>query len=194
MRFDTRAQADTAVSTLDGAVLPNLTHPLRVKFADADKVKRRGRNANQTQHPLMGNVRVSAAGLTMGVGGPATAIYRSNQLNLRYDPFARYAPTAIATIGTYQHQHTQQQPHCLFIYRLPPEADENLLYRLFGPFGAISSVKIIRELSTGNCKGYGFVNYVKLEDAQQAILALDGFPLDGTKCLQVSFKTPTNTL
>lgn len=42
--------------------------------------------------------------------------------------------------------------YCLFIYNLPPDADEGLLYRLFGPFGAISDVKIMREPSTNRCK------------------------------------------
>jgi RNA recognition motif. (a.k.a. RRM, RBD, or RNP domain) len=42
--------------------------------------------------------------------------------------------------------------YCLFVYNLPPDADEGLLYRLFGPFGAISDVKVMREPSTNRCK------------------------------------------
>src|SRR5690554_3004879 len=44
------------------------------------------------------------------------------------------------------------RPYCLFIYNLPPNADESLLYRLFSPYGAIVNVRVIRDLSTGLCK------------------------------------------
>lgn len=40
-------------------------------------------------------------------------------------------------------------------------------------------------------QGYGFVNFVKFEDAQQAIVNLHGCQL-GDKLLQVSFKTPSS--
>jgi len=79
------------------------------------------------------------------------------------------------------------QTYCVFIYNLPPEADDALLYRLFGPYGGIASVKVVREPIQGKCKGFGFVNYMKYEDAQNAILGLNGAQL-GQKFLQVSFK------
>jgi len=60
-----------------------------------------------------------------------------------------------------------QTGYCVFIYHLPPETDEGVLYRIFGPFGAISSVKVVRDQNTGQCKGFGFVNFIKLEDSQQ---------------------------
>jgi len=78
--------------------------------------------------------------------------------------------------------------YCLFVYNLPTTADEGLLYKLFSPYGAIVNVKIIRELSSGMCKGFGFVNYLKLEEAQAAIMALNGYPIVANKPLQVSFK------
>ncbi len=42
--------------------------------------------------------------------------------------------------------------YCLFVYNLPSDADEGLLYRLFGPFGAISDVKVVRDPTTNTCK------------------------------------------
>lgn len=42
--------------------------------------------------------------------------------------------------------------YCLFVFNLPADADEGLLYRLFGPFGAISDVKIMRDATTNQCK------------------------------------------
>jgi len=79
--------------------------------------------------------------------------------------------------------------YCLFVYNLPSNSDENYLYRLFSPYGALHNVRLIRDLATGVCKGYGFVNFMKLEDAQQAIMGLNGFQIAPNKALQVSFKS-----
>ena len=35
---------------------------------------------------------------------------------------------------------------CLFVYNLAPETEENILWQLFGPFGAVQNVKVIRDL------------------------------------------------
>lgn len=40
----------------------------------------------------------------------------------------------------------------VYITGLPPEADEALLYKLFGPFGAILSVKAMRDPGQKHCK------------------------------------------
>jgi len=31
---------------------------------------------------------------------------------------------------------------CLFVYNLAPETEENVLWQLFGPFGAVQNVKV----------------------------------------------------
>lgn len=36
---------------------------------------------------------------------------------------------------------------CIFVYNLAPETEENVLWQLFGPFGAVQSVKV-RELNS----------------------------------------------
>jgi ELAV like protein 2/3/4 len=86
---------------------------------------------------------------------------------------------------------TQIMPNlgwCLFVYNLPPEADEVLLWQLFGPFGAIQNIKVIRDLKTKTCKGFSFVTMTNYDDAVLAITALNGYTL-GNRILQVSFKT-----
>lgn len=32
---------------------------------------------------------------------------------------------------------------CIFVYNLAPETEENVLWQLFGPFGAVQSVKVV---------------------------------------------------
>ena len=41
---------------------------------------------------------------------------------------------------------------CIFVYNLAPETEENILWQLFGPFGAVQNVKVrhIIYLHSGN--------------------------------------------
>lgn len=81
---------------------------------------------------------------------------------------------------------------CIFVYNLAPETEEANLWQLFGPFGAVQTVKIIRDPATNKCKGFGFVTMSNYEEALLAIHSLNGFAL-GNRVLQVSFKTTPNT-
>jgi len=63
------------------------------------------------------------------------------------------------------------------------------LWQLFGPYGAVTSVKIIRDYQTHKCKGYGFVTMTNYDDAIIAVYSLNGSKL-GDRVLQVSFKKP----
>merc|ERR1712100_99527 len=78
--------------------------------------------------------------------------------------------------------------YTLFVYSLPPEADDTALFRWFGPYGGIMGVQVARDKRNNAPKGYGFVTFTKFEDAQQAIVALNGATIAG-KTLQVSFKS-----
>lgn len=77
---------------------------------------------------------------------------------------------------------------CIFIYNLTQDADEGLLWQMFGPFGAVTNVKIIRDFNTNKCRGFGFVTMSNYEEAAMAITGLNGYRM-GDKILQVSFKT-----
>uniref|UniRef100_A0A8D1B992 ELAV-like protein n=1 Tax=Sus scrofa TaxID=9823 RepID=A0A8D1B992_PIG len=77
---------------------------------------------------------------------------------------------------------------CIFIYNLGQDADEGILWQMFGPFGAVTNVKVIRDFNTNKCKGFGFVTMTNYEEASMAIASLNGYRL-GDKILQVSFKT-----
>lgn len=77
---------------------------------------------------------------------------------------------------------------CIFIYNLGQDADESILWQMFGPFGAVTNVKVIRDFNTNKCKGFGFVTMTNYEEAAMAIASLNGYRL-GDKILQVSFKT-----
>lgn len=59
---------------------------------------------------------------------------------------------------------------------------------MFGPFGAVTNVKVIHNFNTNKCKGLGFVTMINCDEAGVAIASLNGYPL-GDRVLQVSFKT-----
>lgn len=83
------------------------------------------------------------------------------------------------------------QLYCIYVYNIPEDGNDNTLYQLFSPYGAIANVKVIIDYSTKKCKGYGFVNMMTYEDAYRAIAGLNGTTFQG-KRLQVSFKAPKN--
>jgi len=75
----------------------------------------------------------------------------------------------------------------LFVSGLPDDVDDNLLCRVFGAYGSIVSVRVQRERSTQQSKGFGFVQMSSPAEAQAAVAGLDKYPLEG-KFLSVSIK------
>ena len=55
---------------------------------------------------------------------------------------------------------------CIFVYNLAPDTEESVLWQLFGPFGAVQSVKVIRDLQTNKCKGFGFVTMTNYDEVR----------------------------
>lgn len=106
--------------------------------------------------------------------------------SLRYSPLAGdlLANPLIAANGTV----AGAAGFCLFVYNLSPDTEDAMLWQLFGPFGAVQSVKVIRDAQSTKCKGFGFVTMSNYDEALMAIQGLNGFSL-GNRILQVSFKT-----
>lgn len=71
----------------------------------------------------------------------------------------------------------------LFVVGLPREMDEMQLAQMFGPFGDIKLLTIIRDMSSGESKGYGFIQ-MDDQDADRAIVGLNGYII-GDRQLEV---------
>jgi len=117
-----------------------------------------------------------------------TAVFYTLKLNV-----CRYSPLdgALSLPGGNLMPPSGCSGWCLFVYNLAPETEENVLWQLFGPFGAVQNVKVMRDLSTHKCKGFGFVTMTNYDEALSAVAALNGFAL-GNRVLQVSFKKTKN--
>lgn len=75
--------------------------------------------------------------------------------------------------GNQPKQDTSKHFH-IFVGDLSPDIETHQLRDAFAPFGQISDCKIIRDPQTLKSKGYGFVSFIKKEDAENAITGMNG--------------------
>lgn len=79
----------------------------------------------------------------------------------------------------------------LYIGYLPLTLEDDTLLQLFAPFGEIVMGKVIRDRMTGVSKGYGFVKYSNVQQANTAISSMNGFCLDGRSiAVRIAGKPP----
>lgn len=181
IRFDQRHEADRAIKELNGTIPKNATDPIIVKFANNP-------SNNKSLQPLAAYLTPQTA---RARGFPAAAAAIHPSAASRYSSvISRYSPLAGDLLANTMlpGNPINSSGWCIFVYNLAPETEENVLWQLFGPFGAVQSVKVIRDLQTNKCKGFGFVTMTNYEEAVVAIQSLNGYTL-GNRVLQVSFKT-----
>uniref|UniRef100_A0A8C6LPC9 ELAV like RNA binding protein 1 n=1 Tax=Nothobranchius furzeri TaxID=105023 RepID=A0A8C6LPC9_NOTFU len=168
IRFDKRAEAEDAIKHLNGHVPPGSSEPIIVKFAANPNQGRNSPMMSQAYH-----------GQSRRFGGPVH--HQAHRF--------RFSPMSVDHMSEGGGASGNSSPGwCIFIYNLGQEADEAMLWQMFGPFGAVVNVKVIRDFNTTKCKGFGFVTMANYEEAAMAIHSLNGYRLDD-RVLQVSFKT-----
>jgi RNA recognition motif-containing protein len=67
----------------------------------------------------------------------------------------------------------------IYIGNLSNNTTEETLRELFAEFGAVESVKVIKDRFSGLSKGFGFIEMPSNSEADQAIKALNGNRIDG---------------
>ena len=166
VRYDTKNEADLAINKLNGSVPSGSNEVIIVKFAN---------------FPSIFNLKYSNS--TLASTDSNSSMYQAKmpfqyQLNTSCSNSCLLSPII----------QTQNTAWSLFVSNLPIDFEENTLWRLFGPFGAVLDVKIIRNQSNHKCKGFGFVKMTSYDDAINAINNLNGLNL-GNRFLQVAFKS-----
>uniref|UniRef100_UPI00398E9C5C ELAV-like protein 2 isoform X1 n=2 Tax=Pristiophorus japonicus TaxID=55135 RepID=UPI00398E9C5C len=183
IRFDKRVEAEEAIKGLNGQKPPSATEPITVKFANNPSQK--------TNQAILSQLYQSPNRRYPGpLHHQAQRLRLDNLLNMaygvkRFSPMTIDGMTSLAGINIPGHAGTGW---CIFVYNLAPDADESILWQMFGPFGAVTNVKVIRDFNTNKCKGFGFVTMTNYDEAAMAIASLNGYRL-GDRVLQVSFKT-----
>ena len=74
----------------------------------------------------------------------------------------------------------------LFVGSLPPTTTEKSLQELFSQFGTVRSIKLVKDLFSGDCKGFGFLE-MEGHEARAAIAGLNGKLFEGNT-LKVNFE------
>lgn len=67
----------------------------------------------------------------------------------------------------------------LYVGNLPYTTTDEELSELFGRFGAVDNVRVMRDMATGRARGFAFVQMTTDEDAQKAIAELHQHQLEG---------------
>jgi len=195
IRFDQRVEAERAIQKLNGTIPEGATEPVTVKFANNPS------NNAKAIPPLAAYLAPQAARRAFGGAlhpagrfSPGKALLAGKGIS-RYSPLAGellagspIIPGAAAAAAAGNPSAINGSGWCIFVYNLAPETEENILWQLFGPFGAVQNVKVIRDLQTNKCKGFGFVTMTNYDECLVAIQSLNGYTL-GNRVLQVSFKT-----
>jgi len=200
IRFDQRVEAERAIQKLNGTIPEGATEPVTVKFANNPS------NNAKAIPPLAAYLAPQAARRAFGgalhpagrfspYGLPTGLPLDLNMKEGGYSPLAGellagspLIPGAAAAAAAGNPSAINGSGWCIFVYNLAPETEENILWQLFGPFGAVQNVKVIRDLQTNKCKGFGFVTMTNYDECLVAIQSLNGYTL-GNRVLQVSFKT-----
>ena len=67
----------------------------------------------------------------------------------------------------------------IYVGGLPYSTDDAKLGELFAPHGHVESAKVITDRSTGQSRGFGFVEMSTPQEATAAITAVNGTQMDG---------------
>lgn len=76
----------------------------------------------------------------------------------------------------------------MFVGNLPSEANEDSVRELFSEFGTVRSIRLVSDVFSGKCRGFGFVE-MEGHEARAAIAGLDGKTYN-EKPLKVRFEDP----
>ncbi|KAM6922693.1 nucleolysin TIAR [Lycodopsis pacificus] len=83
-----------------------------------------------------------------------------------------------ATTPSSQKKDTSNHFH-VFVGDLSPEITTEDVKAAFGPFGKISDARVVKDMTTGKSKGYGFVSFFNKLDAENSIINMGGQWLGG---------------
>ncbi|XP_045451744.1 ELAV-like protein 1 [Melitaea cinxia] len=125
---------------------------------------------------------------------PGKALPFINKGQQRFNPMAATNHTPLPLIGAPASPvpllGAPAAPHqtTVYVYNIGEDTEELALWQLFGPYGAIDSIKVIKDPETKKNKGFAFVNMREYDEAAMAIQTLNGYTLNG-QVLSVSFKT-----
>ncbi|CAO2641481.1 Cold-inducible RNA-binding protein [Lemmus lemmus] len=67
----------------------------------------------------------------------------------------------------------------LFVGGLSFDTNEQALEQVFSKYGQISEVVVVKDRETQRSRGFGFVTFENIDDAKDAMMAMNGKSVDG---------------
>lgn len=160
IRMGSTEEAEWIVDKLDGHIPYTLETPIDVTFMPASGAPLRRTARSKSHHPSQGHL-LSKPNAPFGdkdSNSPATV------------EFQKAVSDTIASVKGFKPlpPGDEPDPSYLLVKGLAPEIDELYLYYVFAPFGAVQSVRVLKD-EYGGCAGTA---YVKMGFAEDAILAI----------------------
>jgi|UniRef100_A0A7S4GK66 RNA recognition motif-containing protein len=190
---DTKSAA-VAVQTLHGYLLEGQSRPLEVKFADSPEQRNAKRTMQSNPFPVQAAQRFSPYGKG-AVAKPqvlSTSSSVSALSSVRPPSVRPMQPAPLTQIVIPKRMDVAPEDGAnLHIWGLDPNLTDLHLYEAFAPYGAISSVRAMRD-AAGGAKGYGFVHFYSIQDAGKAMAALNGVKV-GVREWEVTWHKRTRT-
>jgi hypothetical protein len=187
VRFASMDEAKWIVDNLHGNIPQGLNEAIEVRFA----ISREQKNLKN-----IGEFTGKGAGAT---GGDPYGGNKGKDTPLGKDPNKGKGKCSIRTLykglndagalpgGSAMVPTTDT--NTLFVAGLPYDTTDCDLYKIFGPFGPVKSVKALVDVNSGQCTGTGFVNMMEPQGCGMAIQTLNGTMMPDGTWLTVQVKT-----
>lgn len=91
-------------------------------------------------------------------------------------------------------QNPEDLTYNIFVGDLSPEVDDEALQRFFSVFESLKQAHVMWDMQTSRSRGYGFVTFTNLSDAEMALQTMNGKILNGRaiRCNWASHKQQNN--
>lgn len=182
IRFASVAEATLVKDMLNGNIPQGLEKPITVKYSQSGQGKGDGKGGpgdqwGQGSWTSQGNSFPQGGGNSYPQGGgPSTS-------GLEDTTHMDYILNQIELTGALPGGSSSADRVSLYVGGLPSTCRDYHLYRLFAPFGPIAQDGVKAMLKPdGTCEGFGYVEFLNANAAQNASLVIDGAQLpDGSK-------------
>ena len=181
--YNLKSEAEAAISALNNTIPSGTTEIMYVRFADDNTNKLRPPVQSATPQIQRPSFQVTPSQRAIGPMAQAMMNRRAN----RFNPLT--TGVQIPPPNPVFNQAADTGEGCtLFVYNIGVAATEGEVFQLFAPYGEVKKVNIMWDWEKGQCKGFCFVTMATMQQAQAAIVALNGYQY-ASRPLQVKLKT-----
>lgn len=191
VRYSSMEEAQWVVENVNGNIPEGFSTPVQVKFANPPGGGKGGgkwQQNNSAPYPGGGAIQQwqpqgkAAGGKGKDGGG------KGGKGNYAMKDFVKM----LSMSGNLPGGKWTNDENCIFVGGLAQDCTDEDLYQIFSPFGAIASkgVRAMKNKETGQCTGFGFVNFIDPAATPLAIMTLNNQQLPDGQMLRVSIKGP----